>query len=327
MKINKAKITTIRQFLRKHKNFLISAHIGPEGDSLGSQLAFARVMKGMGKKYDIVNSDRYSEEYSFLPGVDRISTRARMKKYDAAIILDCTDILRIGNTVNLLNKNMKVLNIDHHISNTYFGDINLVDPSASSACEVLYSLFRELNIKFNRDIAFCLYTGIVTDTGYFRYASTSAYTHLAVSHLLKWRIDAFEVFGNIYQNLNFSELKLINNALFNIKRDASGKIVWVSLTKQLLNKYKPKINLTDSVLNFIRYIKGVEVSVLFREVVGQGRNIHIKLRSKRKVDVNKIAQYFGGGGHKTASGATLRNISLGKAEEKVVNFIKNKLVR
>ena len=327
MNINKAKITKIRQFLKKHKNFLISAHIGPEGDSLGAQLAFARVIRGMGKNCDIVNSDHYSKEYAFLPGINKIITRARIKKYDAAVILDCTDITRIGNVVNLLDKNIPVLNIDHHVSNTYFGDINLVNASASSVCEVLYSLFKELNIRLDKIISLCLYAGIVTDTGLFRYTNTSAYTHLVVSHLLKWKIDASQVFRNIYQNLNLSELKLVNRVLFNIKEDATGKIAWVGVRKDMLKKYRPQIDLTDNILNFIRYIKGIEVCVLFRDRVGKEKNIRVNLRSRGRVDVNKIAQQFGGGGHRTASGATMRNISLKQAEIKVIDLIKKKIVK
>lgn len=319
------KINQLREFIRKHNNFLISAHTSPEGDSLGSQLAFARVLKSLGKNCDIVNSDRCSREYVFLPGINSIRTRPRIKKYDAVIILDCSDISRIGNVENFIDKNTPILNIDHHISNTYFGYINLVDTKASSACEMLYLLLKKLNIKIDRLIAVYLYTGIVTDTGSFRYANTSALTHSIVSELLKWGIDAVGIFRNINESLRFSDLKLINSVLLDIKKDATGKIVWVKVAQSMLRKYKPQIDLTDNILNFMRSLKRAEACILFREKSGEKRNIRVNFRSKDKVDVNKIAQHFGGGGHKTASGATLRKISLKNAEAKVINFIKNRM--
>ncbi|MDD5006138.1 MAG: bifunctional oligoribonuclease/PAP phosphatase NrnA [Candidatus Omnitrophica bacterium] len=325
MKISRLEKNKIKDFLRKHRNFLISAHTSPEGDSLGAQLAFARAIRAIGKNCDIVNSDRHLREYAFLPGVKDIRTRPRIKKYDAAIILDCSDISRIGNVVNLLDKNIPILNIDHHISNTYFGDINLVDAKVSSACEMLFLMFKELNIKLDRFMAICLYAGIVTDTGSFRYTNTRASTHFVVSQLLKWRISAPMIFRNIYENLNFSDLKLINSALSNLRKDATGRIAWVNITRNLINKYKPQIDLTDNILNSIRSLKGTEVCILFREKSGTEKNIRVNLRSRGKVDVNEIAQHFGGGGHATASGVTLRNISLDEAEKRIINFIRKKL--
>ncbi|MFC1708533.1 bifunctional oligoribonuclease/PAP phosphatase NrnA [Candidatus Omnitrophota bacterium] len=325
MKINKKTKDRIRKFLRKHNNFLISAHTSPEGDSLGAQLAFAGVIKSMGKRCDIVNSDRPSREYSFLPGIGSVRSRPRVKKYDAAVILDCSDLSRIGSVVNFLDKDAPILNIDHHISNDNFGDINFVDARASSACEVLYLLFRELNLKINRNVATCLYTGILTDTGSFRYTNTGTMTHFVVSELLKWNVDVVGIYRSIYQNLNLLDLKYLNCALSRIKQDPSGKVAWIKLTQKLIKKYRPKVDLSDNILNSLRSINEVEVCVLFRERSGQDKNIRINLRSRSKFDVNKVAQRFGGGGHKTASGVTLRNTSLKKAESMVIGYIKSRL--
>ena len=325
MKINKRERYGIRKFLARHSKFLISAHTSPEGDSLGAQLAFAAVIRLMGKKCDIVNSDRASREYGFLPGIDSIRRKPKIKKYDAAIILDCSDISRIGYTLNFLEKDAPVLNIDHHISNSRFGDINLIDAKASSVCEILYLLFKDLNIKINKSIALCLYTGILTDTGSFRYVNTTALTHFVISQLLKWPIDVVGIYKNIYQNLTFSDLKFLNCALANIKQDSTGEIAWVKINQKIIKKYKPKIDLSDNILNFLRAIETVEVCVLFRERSGKEKNIRINLRSRNKFDVNKVAQRFGGGGHKTASGVTLRNISLDRAESLVIGYIKDRL--
>jgi phosphoesterase RecJ-like protein len=325
MKINKIERNKIKRFLDKHRRFFISAHTSPEGDSLGAQLAMAKAIKLMGKKCDIVNSDQPSREYDFLPGIDRVSSKPKIKKYDAAIILDCSDASRIGSALNFLDKGIPVLNIDHHISNSRFGDINLIDAKASSACEILYLLFRALNIKINRSIALCLYAGILTDTGSFRYTNTTALTHFVISELLKWPIDVVGVYRNIYQNLTFSDLKFLNCALTNVKQDPTGKVAWVKINQRLIKKYRPKIDLSDNILNFLRSIKEVEVCLLFRERSGEEKNVRINLRSRNKFDVCKVAQRFGGGGHRTASGVTLRNISLNKAESLVIGYIKDRL--
>jgi phosphoesterase RecJ-like protein len=325
MKINNKIKNQIVRFLRDNNNFLISAHTSPEGDSLGAQLAFMWVLKSLGKRCEVVNSDRYPREYSFLPGVNQIKTKPVIKKFDAAIILDCSDISRIGSVENFIDKNISILNIDHHISNTFFGHINFVDPKASSACEILYQLFKELNLKIDKSIAVCLYSGIVIDTGSFRYPNTSRETHLVVSDLLNWDIDTQGIFRNLYQNLDLSDFKLINEALSNIKKDSTGRLAWIKITQDLIKKYRPKIDLTDNILNFLRAIRDIEVCALFREKIGDEKNIRINLRSRGSVDVNKIAKHFGGGGHKTASGATLRNMSLNKAESTVINFIKKRL--
>lgn len=318
--MKKSQISQIKEFLKNHNNFLISVHTSPEGDCLGAQLAFAKVLRNMGKKYYLVNSDNYPKEYSFLPEINKITTTVKVNNFDAAVILDCSDISRIGNVINLLRKDMPILNIDHHISNAYFGDINLVDAKHSSACEALYFLFKQLNIKIDYDIALCLYTGIVTDTGSFRYTNTGALTHLAVSELMKWHIDAPDVFRNIYENLGFKDLKLINTALLNIERNKDGNIAWVKIGLGLFKKYKSDFDITDNILSSIRAINGVELYILFREMPGEKRSIRINLRSIKNIDVNKIAQHFGGGGHKNASAATLRDISLKEAESKVINF-------
>ncbi|MDD5617841.1 MAG: bifunctional oligoribonuclease/PAP phosphatase NrnA [Candidatus Omnitrophica bacterium] len=316
------KISKIKEFLKRHKRFLICAHTSPEGDSLGAQLAFAFALQSMGKDYDIVNSDCHPREYAFLPGAGEIKTHPRNKKYDAIIVLDCSDLSRIGSVINFLDKELPILNIDHHISNDYFGDINIVDTKNSSACEILYSLFKKLKIKIDRNMAICLYAGILTDTGSFRYTNTSSDTHAAASHLLKLKIDAPQIFRNIYENLTFSDLKLINHVLLNIKKDSTGRLAWAEITETTLRKYNPHVDLSDNILNFMRSLKGVEVSLIFREINNQNKNVRVNLRSRGNIDVNKIAKHFGGGGHKTASGITLRNTNLKDARNKVVGFIK-----
>jgi len=321
------KIKQIKEFLRKNNNFIVVGHTSPEADCLGAQLAFAEVLRSLGKKCEVVNEDCSSKEYAFLPQVDKIRCKPKSRNFDAAIIVDCSDISRIGNVANFINSKTSILNIDHHIFNSNFGLINVVYPEASSACEILYFLFRELKLEINKNAAICLYSGIVGDTGSFRYPSTSYRTHLAASNLMRYGINADWIYKNIYENLTFLDLRLINTVLQKAKKDKTGKIVWVKLPKETAKKYEPQIDLADNILNLIRSIGNAEVGVLIREKKGEERHVRVNLRSRGRIDVNEVARYFGGGGHKTASGVTFRNISIDEVERKVIGFIKKQVSR
>ncbi len=318
-------IRLIKNFLKKYNTFLITAHVSPEGDSLGSQLALAKVLRKMGKQCEIVNADIYSREYLFLPGIGSIRRRPRRKRVQAIIVLDSSNIERVGSVVKFFDKNIPLLNIDHHVSNTCFGDINIVDANVSSACELLYSIFKSLKVTLNREIATCLYTGIVVDTGSFRYSNTTAATHSIAARLLEYGIDASAIYKNVYANLRFLDLECIAKTLLSVKKDRTGKIAWAVIPYLLLKQYGPAIDLTDNVLSYIRLINGVEVCALFKEHTDKGLHIRVNLRSQGTVDVNRIANHFGGGGHKAASGLTLTGMSLAQAEKKVIRFIKNRI--
>lgn len=316
-------IRSLKNFLAKYDTFLITAHINPEGDSLGAQLALAKVLRKMGKQCEIVNAELCSREYHFLPGIERIRQRPRRKRADAFIVLDSSNISRIGGAIQFIAKGAPLLNIDHHIGNTNFGDVNIVDEKVSSTCELLFGIFKGLKVALDRDIAICLYTGVVVDTGSFRYSNTSKATHSIAVHLLAYGIDAGTIYRNIYANLRFSDLECIAKTLLSVKKDMTGKIAWAVISHDMLAKYKPAIDLTDNVLNYMRLINGVEVCLLFKERIDKRLHIRVNLRSHGKVDVNRIATHFGGGGHKTASGITFVGMDLAQAEKKIVRFVKH----
>ena len=319
MKINK-----IKRFLKKYNNFFISVHTSPEPDALGSELAFAYILKSLGKSYQIINTDKPLPAYSFLPKINMIRHRPLHNKIGAAVILDCATLSRIGQVKNFLDKSTPILNIDHHISNSYFGDINIVDTQASSTSEIIYSLFKELKIKINKTVALLLYSGIAADTGFFRYSNTTSYAHKIAADLLKYKLDTSGIFQNIYGNITLGELAFINRALLGIKTDKKKKIAWLTITKDSLVKNNVKLDIVDYIFNYIRYIKDIQAVALFKENLRE-RSVRVNLRSNGKVDVNKIAQKFKGGGHRTASGITFRNTSLKKAESLVIGFIQKQI--
>lgn len=312
--------------IKRNKIFLITTHTNLEGDALGSELAFAFLLKSLGKVAIIVNDDGIPLGYEFLSGLNSVK---RYKKnlninFDIFVTLDCSDLKRCGDAYKINKYKKPTLNIDHHISNAQFADVNWVEPGASSCAELVYKLFKAMKVKINRDTALALYAGILTDTGSFRYSTTSSFTHQMAADLLSFRINASEIYRNIYEKKPYNDMKLLTEILGGIKRTAGGKIAWVELKKPISRKKTISFDLSEKILSFVRSIKDVEVAILFKRIEGRANEVRVNFRSHGNIDVNKIAQYFGGGGHKTASGCTVKG-SIIEVRRKVLNKIRENL--
>lgn len=313
--------------LRKNKKFLITSHTNPEGDALGSELAFYHLLKKLGKAATVVNEDSLPYGYDFLPYQDKIlKFRHNLKniEFDCFAALDCSDLSRTGEVYRLNTKNKPILNIDHHISNQKFGKVNWIEPYASSCSEMIYKLYKAMRVPLDKEAAILLYTGILTDTGSFRYSTTSSFTHQAVSELLKFKLDVPQIYKNAYENIPFVDMQLLSKILLSMKREAGGKLIWFQIPRDLLRGKKLSFDLSEHILTFGRAIKDAQVVVLFKENLGTKGEIRVNFRSQGKVDVNKIARFFGGGGHKTASGATIRG-KLQTVRRRVLTKIKASL--
>jgi phosphoesterase RecJ-like protein len=289
-------------------------------------MAFYRLLKRMGKRATIINEDNVPYGYDFLPHLDRIKKfKSGMKniRFDCFVALDCSALRRCGKVSQLKRKDKPVLNIDHHISNENFGDINWVESSCSSCAEMIYKLYKKLGLPLDKGIATPLYVGMLTDTGSFHYPNTTSSTHKAVSELLKYNLDIPAIYKNIYENIPFSDIKLLNKILPAIKRDTSGKIVWFEI-KRDTSRIKTLFDLTENILSFARVIKGIEVVVLFKEKPEQTGYVRVNFRSRGAVDVNEVASFFGGGGHKTASGATVKG-NIDQVRRRVLAKIREQL--
>jgi phosphoesterase RecJ-like protein len=294
--------------IKKYNNFLITAHTNLEGDALGAELAFYALIRKLGKQGVILNEDGIPYWHDFLPGIKRIRRLGRNQpeiKFDCLVVLDCADLKRTGDVWRLNKDGKPILNIDHHISNQGFGDVHWVDAHASSCSEMIYRIYKQMRLPICRPEAICLYTGMMTDTGSFRYSNTSSFTHQAVAELLKLGINVPLIYRYVYENLALEETRLLIKLLPKIVFSGEGKIAYFKLKRGILKKGAISMDLGDQLLSFARAIKGVEVVVLFKESVGTKNQVRINLRSHGKVDVNKIAAIFGGGGHKTAAGCSL----------------------
>jgi bifunctional oligoribonuclease and PAP phosphatase NrnA len=310
--------------IKKHKKFLITSHTNPEGDALGSELAFYVLLKKLGKTAAIVNEDEAPREYGFLTkkfNIKKFRKNMKALSFDCFIALDCSDLKRAGEVYRLNLKNRPILNIDHHISNKMFGDINWVEPNVSSCSEMVYKLYKEMRIPFDRDSATSLYVGLVSDTGSFHYPNTTSLAHKAASELLKYKLNILQIYRNIYENIPLEDMRFLAKLLPRMQSESAGKIAWFQVKRNTLKNKKLSFDLTEHILKFARAIKGVEVAVLFKEDLGVKDEVRINLRSQGKVDVNRIAQSFGGGGHKTASGATVHG-KIDQVRKKVLAKIK-----
>jgi phosphoesterase RecJ-like protein len=320
-------IKNIIDCINKHSVFLITVHQNLEGDALGSEIAFYNLLKKMGKSAIMVNQDPVPGEYNFLKGAKWIKRyRHDMKlKFDVIVMLDCSDKLRCGRVAELAQSRKPVVNIDHHISNDKFGNVNWILPTASSVSEMIYRLYKVMHIKMDNVTAEALYVGILTDTGSFRYVNTTSFTHQIAAELLKFNLDVSKIYRNIYETISFSDILLLTKILLTLKRHASGKLITFEVKQKLLREKIIHFDLTENVLNFGRLIRGSDVCVLFKEEPDRTGQIRVNLRSRgTKVDVNRVARYFGGGGHRTASGCTVEG-KLKDVKKRVIKKIKEQL--
>lgn len=315
--------------IKKSNRFLITAHINLEGDSLGSQLAMKELLIDMGKDAYILDNDAVPDHYKFLPKADEISNDLnKIKDFDVAIVLDCPTLKRTGKVNKIIKEKAKfIINIDHHISNEGFGDINWVDPHASSAGEMVYRLYKEAGVKLTKEVALSLYIAILTDTGSFNYDNTSSVTHEIAGELLGYGLDPALVSESVYERRSLEDIRLLALVLDTLKVDMGGTIAYIEVTKDMLEKTGADITKSEGLINYARSIDKVKVAVLFKEDIKDKNKINISFRSKGNgeiIDVNKIASVFGGGGHTKASGCVI-NGTLEEAKKKVLAEIEKVL--
>jgi len=301
------------------KNIYIASHIQPDGDNLGSILALGMALKKIKEEVFVLKSDSIPSDFLFLPMVEIIQDYEYNDEIDLFISLDASDEERLGKNKDLIFKAKTVINVDHHISNNNFGHINIVDNNASATGELVYKLINRLNISIDKDIATCIYTAISSDTGSFMYDNTSAETHEITAELIRVGIDKSNININLYQNRSIERTLLFINALKTLNFYCENKVAIIKVTQDMVEKSNAKMDDTEGIVSFIREIASVEVAVLLKEFSEE--EIKISMRSKRYIDVAKICNNFGGGGHIRAAGCTI-NAPINSTEELILNEIK-----
>lgn len=324
LKLSKKKRTEIlrkiAEELRSGYRFLISTHVNPEGDAIGSVLALGLALKDLGKKVLVLTQDPIPPVLTFLPGAEEILHQAPENGgFDVAFALDCGDKTRLGVEFARVKGIGKIINIDHHVSNSYFGDINLVDPRASSTAEIIFDLLRTIPVVLTPAVAENIYVGILTDTGSFHYSNTSPKTFAVARSCLRAGVEPWKVAEKVYETQPLARLRLLPLVLATLEVDGDGRVPYVVVTQKMMEESEASVALTEDFINFPRSLEGSEVALLFRELSPE--KYRVSLRSRGSVDVSRIAAEFEGGGHPQAAGCTVEG-SLSKVKAKVLDRVK-----
>ncbi len=286
------------ELLKAAKKLVIVSHVSPDGDTLGSSLALMHALHMLGKEVILNVDDDISTVYSFLPGIAEYRRFAPNESVDAdlLVIIDASSADRAGNAMEVV-QSPAVLNIDHHKTNTRFADYLYLDSDAAATAEIIYSLLLEMGIKLTRDIATCIYEGIYTDTGSFKYSNTTSNTLKTAADLLNYGVNPSLISDNM-ELKSRSQVEMLRKVLETLTFLKDGKVAYIEIPLEL---YDHNIE-TDTFISYPRYVEGVEIALLFKQV--KENLTRVSFRSK-EIDVAKIALSFGGGGHKKASGCSI----------------------
>jgi phosphoesterase RecJ-like protein len=298
-------INKIIRAINEGQSFLITAHVRLDGDALGSELALYLMLRELGKNVVVYNQDHTPERYRFLPAAQNIVHNINnVEQYDTGIILDCSDLTRVGDEAEKIGKIKRLINIDHHISNNGFCSLKMLDAHAGSTGELLFRLMQAMEFKISKDISTNLFAAIITDTGSFRYSSTTSETLFAAGNLVENGAEPQWIAENVYENDSPVRLKLLARALGTLSLDLESKVGSMVVTQRDLQETGAAWEHTEGFVDIPRTVKGIEVSVLYTQ---RGDNqFKLSLRSKAKANVEKVAKKFGGGGHIHASSCWMK---------------------
>lgn len=299
----------------------ITFHTSPDGDAMGSALGLLNGLRAIGKNAYITSRDVIGDNLSFLPlgrEVDGL-TESPTEGTDLVIVVDCGNVERISS--DLSSYNGTVVNIDHHLSNEMYGDLNYVDTKAAATAEIIYELLVSIGFKFDvedkllKDIGTCLYTSLVTDTGSFRHSNVTKRTHEIAGALKGVGVNNTLIHTNLFENTPINKVKLFGEALCKMELYFNGKVAVIAIPLELLKRLDMEKADTSDIISTILSIEGVEAAILLKEVEDGAK---ASLRSKDKVDVRKVAEIFGGGGHIKAAGVMQRGVTLLEAKENLL---------
>ncbi|MBI5694676.1 MAG: bifunctional oligoribonuclease/PAP phosphatase NrnA [Nitrospirae bacterium] len=284
-------------------SFVISTHVNPEGDAIGSEVALALALTKIGKKVTLINKDSVPEFLKFLPGSDMVRVADTIvEPHDAFLVVDC-EPARTGIKGQDSFPIKTVINIDHHITNPKTADVYWVDAEAAAAGEMVYDLILAMDIPIDKDIATNLYTTIFTDTGSFRYSNTDEPALVKSGKLLSYGVNTWEISENVYESKSYGRMKLLGLVLAGLEVGGDGMLAWVTVLEDFYRQTGTSAEDTDGFINYARAVKGVELALLFREA-GPDK-VKMSFRSKGRVDVSGLASELGGGGHPNAAGVVM----------------------
>jgi len=304
--------------IRARQRFVVTSHARPDGDGIGSALACGQILRMMGKEAAVVMHDGVPRIYQNLPFADRVIQADAVPPNDAVILLECD-----GTRRTLLEglDECFLINIDHHVSGRNFGHINWIDSSVMATAELVFRLARLACVPVDRDIATCLYTGLMTDTGSFMFEGTNEHTFTVARELVLAGADPALCARHIYFGHSTAKLRLLGAALSNLHRE--GPLAWIWVTQEQMQRFGAREEDCEGLVNYALSIGDVQVAIFFRELP-DGR-FRVSLRSKGEVNVSTVAEHFGGGGHKCASGCSIEG-PLAVAVSRIVDRLRAEAV-
>jgi phosphoesterase RecJ-like protein len=294
----RAMLDRVLQEIRGRRRFVVTSHARPDGDGIGSALACGEILRVMGKQALVVMHDGVPRIYQNLPFADRAIQAQAVPANDAVIVLECDSTRRtlLGGLENCF-----LINIDHHVSGRNFAHVNWIDSSVMATAELVYRLARLACVPVDRDIATCLYTALMTDTGSFMFEGTNEHTFTVARELVLAGADPASCARPIYFGHSTAKMRLLGAALSNLHRE--GTLAWIAVTQEQMRRFGAREEDCEGLVNYALSIADVQVAIFFRELP-DGR-YRISLRSKGEVNVSAVAEHFGGGGHKCASGCSV----------------------
>ncbi|HZD38052.1 MAG TPA: DHH family phosphoesterase [Actinomycetes bacterium] len=284
---------------------VVSCHLHPDGDALGSALALHRALVGSGRRAAVSFSDPFeiAPQYRFLPGVDRLVPPDQVPRpSDLFVCFDTGSLDRLGSLAKAFKEARRTVVIDHHASNTRFGDVNLIDPTAPASAVLCRELLRRLGLPLDREIATDLYTALVTDTGRFQYQSTTPETHLLAAELLAAGVEQYEIAKQVFETNDIRYLRLLADVLARVTQVPEASLVWTVVTRKDLEAHGIGMDATEGLIDLVRTDSASDVAAVLKQQPEGG--FKVSLRSKGATDVGRLASRFGGGGHALAAGFT-----------------------
>ncbi len=309
--------------LRASKTICVVGHVRPDGDCIGSQLALSLALKNEGRKVSCWNEDSVPDKLAFLDPDHLLEKPERGMDFDCVIATDCASYERLGKCVPAIEQRKLLINIDHHQSNTRYGDINWISAREASTGELIFKLLKAASWPITPKIADCLFTAVSTDTGSFQYATTKPMTYNTAGELVKRGANVAKICDEVYQSYPMSRVRLLKHLYNKFRLTHNDQIAYLWLKKKDFSRTGADTTESEGLIDHIRDMRPVEIACVFEEI--EPDMTRISLRSKNnKVNVSEIAALFGGGGHQAAAGAKISGSPL-SAQRRVIAAIKKAL--
>ncbi len=315
-------LSQVVELIESKRRFAITSHVRPDGDSLGSSLGLNWLLLALEKDAEVIMRDPVPHSYQQLPGATDVRvTQSVDRPYDAVFVIECSDITRPG-LIDL--EKQFVVNIDHHSTTALFGAINWIDSTASAVGEMIYNLCKATGVRVTKEMAECVYTALITDTGSFHYSNTTERTFKVASELVRTGVKPAKTAECVFASYPWSRIQLMGAVLSTAKRDASGRVACMRQTVEMQKSAGASDEDADGFVNYPLTVGEVQAVALLKEC---GPGVYrTSLRSKGDVNVARVAEMFGGGGHRNAAGCTLKG-TWEEAEQRIVSLLRDAVER